>query len=421
MNSRLYRIVPLVAILAQGCESRSPSHSRLDTARSDKCQSDSIKELSVPLEPSHIEPSFNLKIEHHPASSDQPTVIFLPGGPGGTSIGKKHAELPASYGFINTDPRSVGCNESPDPNTFSDDVISTAALANDVAMIVKGLSLSNYIIYGQSYGTLLATVSAKRIEELKLPSPKAIVVEGTVGKAFESLDEMNSEFVHQWKLIKDTMPVAMRNKIDANQLPFGMSSDELGRSVKTLMVIGSQQGVYLADLVFERAASEDANLQAWAKIVLTSTKNPSLKDAAAERLYRLIACKEIAPGNNDDLKIIDGKIFAANPDLCGELRFGPNRFDAKNIQLKTPIFYFNGARDPATPLAQMQYHYDSQQNTRKTKIIIPNAGHGPIGFSLSACMPQAWGVIDGSKPITSLRDLLAPCVADVTVETNVNL
>jgi len=384
----------------------------------DRCVGDAIKTFMVPLTSDPNPTLIEYKVEyHHARSPELPTIVFLPGGPGAVSIGKKHPDLPADYGYINTDPRSVGCNEL-SSKSFPDKSISSEMLANDVATVVASLGLKSYILYGQSYGTLLATVTAKRIEDLKMQPPQAVVLEGTLGKAFESLEEMNSEFVSQWNLVKHQMPNSVLEDLEHNRLPFGLSADEMGRSVQKLLMIGSQQGVYLPDRLFAMIGSGDAGQLSTAKTIFSSFKNPSLKDAAAERLYRLIACQEISPGNNDDLKLIDGKLEAAKPDLCGDLHFGKDKYDSKNFQIQEPIFYFNGERDPATPITQMQYHYESQHLGRKTKVIIPNAGHAPISFSLAACMPDIWKSIpNGSEEI---RKLAAPCVSNVKIESKLD-
>ncbi len=48
------------------------------------------------------------------ASPGSPTVLYVPGGPGGASIGDDSIPplIPDEYGLILTDPRGVGCNDS---------------------------------------------------------------------------------------------------------------------------------------------------------------------------------------------------------------------------------------------------------------------------------------------------------------------
>jgi surfactin synthase thioesterase subunit len=55
-----------------------------------------------------------------------------------------------------------------------------------VLAIVEELRLDDYMLYGISYGTLLATLVASRAEERGLPLPKAIVLEGVLGMAFDA-------------------------------------------------------------------------------------------------------------------------------------------------------------------------------------------------------------------------------------------
>lgn len=387
----------------------------LSFAADSKCTNPNIKTISVPLTLESSSPLIPLRFEYHPPSSPLvPTVVFLPGGPGGTSIGKERPAMPPEYGFINTDPRSVGCNEVTERQLFPDSALSTKLLANDVAQIIQSLGLTNYILYGQSYGTLLATVSAKNIELLSLPRPKFLVLEGVLGKAFESLDEMNSEFVRQWSFVKEKMPEQIRSEIVRNHFPFDLTSQEMGRSLQKLFMIGSQQGAYLPEQIFSLAFSPVVTAKEVAKTIFDQTKNPSLKNEAAERLYRLIACQEIAPGNNDDMALENGVLISSKPALCGNLSFGSDKFDSRNYQIEEPIFYFNGDRDPATPLSQMRHHFDSQSTGPKVAVIVPGAGHIPLKFSLSSCMPSIWNTL--STDPSAITKLAEPCVKDVIVE-----
>lgn len=410
----------LVGLLVVAC-GRSETSARLKDDVDAKCNSANIKTISVPLTLEDSARLIDYKFEFRaPASPEWPTVVFLPGGPGGTSIGDEHETLPGKFGLINTDPRSVGCNKMTGEQEIPDSAISSKMLANDVAMIVKSQGLSNYVIQGVSYGTLLATVTTKTIESLSLPHPRLVVLEGVLGKAFESLEEMNEEFYAQWDRVLEKMPEGMSEQLKHNQFPFDLTSDQIGRAVQKLLMIGSQtvvsmQSAYLPDLVFALAASSDPQQQQAAKSMFDSVMEvKSHKDPAADRVYRLIACQEIAVGNNDDLKLIDGRLVPSKPDLCGDLKFGPDKYDSKKFQIADPVVYINGERDPATPVKQMRYHFESQKGGTKVSVVVPQAGHSPSGFSLSSCMPEIWGAM--LSDVEEIASASAPCVEGVKVE-----
>ena len=108
-------------------------------------------------------PTFGYSYKVFPGTDpNAATIVFLPGGPGGTSISVERDEdhAPASYTLIATDPRGVGCNAAPSSDYYPDEFYSSLHFADDVIAIIEREKLDNYLIYGVSYGTQLATMVA---------------------------------------------------------------------------------------------------------------------------------------------------------------------------------------------------------------------------------------------------------------------
>lgn len=86
------------------------------------------------------------------------TAVYLPGGPGGGSIGEtaRFQENFPTMNLVLIDPRGVGCNFQ-GPDGFKLRQLSTEEHARDVLDVIKQLKLKNFIIYGISYGTVVGT------------------------------------------------------------------------------------------------------------------------------------------------------------------------------------------------------------------------------------------------------------------------
>src|SRR5690349_7867087 len=170
-----------------------------------------------------------------------PTVIFLPGGPGGASIDTERPPLATPrYTLIMTDPRGVGCNAPPRPDYYPSQFYSSVNFADDVIALIEDQQLDNYIVYGISYGTLLGTILANRIEERGLPRPRAVVLEGVLGEAFTPdtpADYLG--FQERWRDVRDRLDPSIRQQLMADPLPGGLSAEQWGAAIAAALPRGA--------------------------------------------------------------------------------------------------------------------------------------------------------------------------------------
>ena len=129
-----------------------------------------------------------------------PTVIYIPGGPGQTSMDgnlNQPKAVPSKFGLILTDPRGVGCNYS--VNLTAND-FRTIYLASDILSILQKLSLApeKTILYGASYGTYLTTMTADLNSRRGNNPLRMLVLEGTLGKAFVGPEYLN-QYSSAWE------------------------------------------------------------------------------------------------------------------------------------------------------------------------------------------------------------------------------
>src|SRR6185295_8206796 len=92
--------------------------------------------------------------------STAPIGILINGGAGAPSIGFPPGTLfPPTFNVIYTDVRGVGCNVN-SANHFKADALTTEYFSRDALSIVLALHLTDYVLFGLSYGTVQATVMA---------------------------------------------------------------------------------------------------------------------------------------------------------------------------------------------------------------------------------------------------------------------
>ena len=154
------------------------------------------------------------------ADPNQPVIIVLPGGPGDFSIGM------GDVGFKNLtaiyfDARGTGCNfGNQDDFLWSD--VSTDEATSDIFDVIKTENLTNFIIYGISYGTVLATRLAVKLEAAGLP-PMAVVLDGTIGRSYGDGINVTRGFVDTGNIFLAENPALAARFADTN-MPLGFNA-----------------------------------------------------------------------------------------------------------------------------------------------------------------------------------------------------
>ncbi len=319
-----------------------------------------------------------------------PTVVYLPGGPGQGSINNEDPRLSGSYGFIQTDPRGVGCNSKLyDPNIN----LSSNDLALDIAALIKKESLSNYIIYGVSYGTLLATIVTHHIEsDPQIPNPQSIVLEGVLGRAFKPHEE-DQAAIKEWEVYKNH--AVLLDLFKQQEPSLGFSSLEIGEFIKGMLSYGKNPynpDYYLIENYFNLLQQEAEQREILIDTIKRANE-PFSSDLV--NLYRQIGCEEITSlGWKHDAYYRKGELVLdqSTRGVCDGFSFTEG-FDSAKYQLTSKIYYFNGTNDPATPLWQAKYHAQNQTKALKNTVTVQGGGHNPLSYNLEDCQPKIWDKI----------------------------
>lgn len=342
------------------------------------------------------------------------TIIFIPGGPGDTSIqyGTEQSRPMIDYLFPNgkqnlvfTDPRGFGRNSIANkkiPNSF----YSSESIAEDIVSIIHHLNLKDYVIFGHSHGTMIATIVSNKLESNRadINAPAAIVLMGAFGKY---LNEPYSGFQEQWDRVRKAIDPLSLELLSREQLPFGLSNEQWGQFiVKNLFqeVIswfpGKDKGII--EKLNYLATQDSEALDKLKQEVIKSWPQPEPTIG-----YKKILCEEILPHDNTDLSLVRGELVGPlSPNFCDG--YSPIRpFDSAKYPMKTKIYYIQGENDPATDFKTSYYHFTHQeQTTLKNFVIIRGGSHSlPIG-RIEKCLGQVWDAVFNGE---SLEDSTRAC------------
>jgi len=388
------------------------------------CSNDEICSLTRPLSANdgstHLLP---FKFKYRPAKNGAPTVVFIPGGPGdilSQAKTDKFLGVPEDFGVILIDARFIGINSSESVKNFTNSITSVG-VAQDILFTVKALNISNYILYGVSYGTVPATIASSLATD---NPPRAILLDGTVGKSFSQLDYFKA-FSKQWSNFIQTLDpntfLKFKEKVKNLIKQKTFTADEIGSVIQVLLMSrnGGDAGKdILQEFVTLFSLADDLGSQYVMEIYVNQIRK---KDQNLDRqlFHSIIVCKELSPdthpdsadfsfnGESDELK--DGGRADCNKYVkTKEI----NLFDSKQYQVHSPVLYFQGEDDPATPISHSLYHFHNQiAPMGKSFIYRPKGAHGLLYDEFSQCAANFWEKLNTSVD-DSLREL-EPCGATI--------
>ena len=336
---------------------------------------------------------------------DAPLVIYLPGGPGGTSIGNVDPRVSKDYSLALTDPRGAGCNDS---SQIGIQDISSEAIADDIIALVKHLNPKNYILHGHSYGTVVATIFSSKIAKLNLPQPQAIILEGVFGQYW---DQRKNEYglVSSWKKIFRSLSEQMRAKLSSSEeSPLTAKRDSWFQAIYQFLYLGK---IYFLPYSYDQllknfiAKVEGKSYPDDLKKLYTSINFGGLP--SSEKTWDAIACNELFYSGKESLDYSYGQLYHASKRRCQADRLNP--YDSSAWQMQHKTVYFVGENDPSTPLWQGQYHYDHQEGKQKTFVKVIDAGHRAFQLNLNDCAADLYTALFNNLEITKeLKKCAAP-------------
>ena len=312
-------------------------------------------------------------------------VIFLCGGPGFSCVKEGRPQsVPPELDVAIFDYNGLGENKrNSTPAAMSIDGQADAAIG-----ITDYLKYPKYSIYGESFGTTVATVAASRLSRGK-NKPKMVILSGVVGSV-ESLEpdpSVTRAAERAWGRLNESQKAEFIKSYDEVA---GKLSPENRDSLDAGLILGLKGGT---------AAAAD-RLKKFASGKRLDRKAPPPMTVEGNKLYRAAGCEQL-PGRMapSDKKYFGGRVrnTAIAVDLPGQpspcdCPLLSKKYDSKNHQINgVPILYLNSKVDVATPLESAQYHIDNQTETKeKLLIALPDGKHGDLEASLFNCSMTIW-------------------------------
>ncbi len=388
---------------------------------------DNLKKLSMPLNHNlKTSKRFMYYFQHNIVNAIYPTIVYLPGGPGATSIGTNWG---VNFNTLYIDPRGTGCNYGSNLD-FPENLMNTYQHVLDVYEILKHLNLENYILYGKSYGTVVATQLAHVLKNIK-EKPKAVILEGVVGKAYRGADSWTANFagVANKFLNQNTdiqsffrsvpRPLDYESGFWANYLTLAFDQWGQYRSNLSRLIQHVNGGTLDPDVL--RYFSDEHRYYQESKISLPI----ELEEEPGDYVMYSIGCREIGEqtcGNRFLLDFANGEVVTVSTNFL----FSPTKYsgiqmdmpyDSMNYEIPFPLYYFQGDLDPATNIEGALYHFQHQLSNRHKNSPFPivfqsfsKKGHSPLMNTLRE-FPSCW-----NKVIKSVF-MLKPNLSDaLTVE-----
>ncbi len=362
-----------------------------------QCQIDLPLYYDVPQERG----TFSYKFRKFEGKANRPTIVYLAGGPG--------AILSDNYDSVRTsisqrspvvlfDARGVGVN-AVHKEIYGKEFYKSKYLARDVIEVLSALNIKDYILYGSSYGTMLASITADMIEKTKtIPSPRAVVVEGVLGRFIRTREEAKGSFIDLWKVVLKTLNEDTKNFLK-QEFPYGesISRVEIGTFISNLLAY---------DIVLLKTMLEYGDA---GKGIRDLVKECGTDPVANSEIFKTIACQEILDIDppfffnlTKDLTLEDVRF----PSYCENLPV-TDAFDAKKYRITSPLYYLQGELDPATPVWQAEYHRDNILAANHIYFnVVPNAAHSVLG-KLSRCKEEIWDKIASNE---SIENVISWCI-----------
>ena len=401
------------------------------------CEAPQIHEVSVPLRYENpTDGTIRYRYQVRPPSEPtQPTVIFLGGGPsfsyiepgGIPSVGidallntdQSDASdqstnalgiapfisifrIPDTWGIVMTDQRGTGCNRLAE-GFGSDDFLSTATFVQDLQSIVTDLNLDNYVLFGTSYGSMVATIAASALT----PSPAVTMLDSVFAQADPPTfgeDVLTAAWQQTWGDLSPDVQAAFQTPT----LPGGASALDWGTYLSTQYLtleippgsVASElermlqsTGVRMtADTLqdeFSGEATELSEVTGYAERLEAEAsfdENPQVK-----RILESVYCREMAETvrltfslSSDALSILPGPV-----DHCAAVQLD-RAYSSAEHPIPSPIVYINGDRDLSTPHERAWSHFMNQTQSDRTYLKVLDGAHGAISELSSNCLSNLW-------------------------------
>ncbi len=315
-----------------------------------------------------------------PFESAKPTVLFFQGGPGGSGRNDDQIEILSGWNVIYMDYRGDGFSY---PEKSSQLAVTYYFRSNyivrDAKAIVDALGLHRISIYGESYGTILATMYASSYPN----DVQGVILEGTVfdganlWNAKSTLDIIQRYF--------DALPINLKDKIISYSRLSGANPAWFSRLVQQSMYVNNFENSATEQLTDLFSQGEDEILA-----LISQDQDKAMisadTDEFSAHFFAHIACKELnAIGEYSTFNMVfdstghlvrsRNEYFKQACDSLGITANDQNTYLASRFPIGLPVTYIQGENDGATAAPGAIAHYGSVPQGHAQLFLVKDGGH----------------------------------------------
>lgn len=321
----------------------------------------------------------------------RPTVIIFDGGPGSnTHDGDAFPRMSLTFNELHFDQRGIGCSRPAtlatyrDPSFYSS--LNTAKDADRIRQALVGID-DKVSVYGDSYGTMLATVYASVFAK----NTRALVLEGTYFRHDLSVDHGREQ--KHLKQVYDELPTctqqAMAGYFDESKKTWVASY--------TQMLTYNFPGIYnVLPILLKASFPEPGKVD---EKQVAKQMDPNGRDSTFNGLnafdmvnFSVLECKEKQDGvidlpmyyHDSSGKTVEFKSERVNTfdqlgttANCKSLGAKPNKkpYSADRFPTPVPVTYYQGSWDTATDMDGAKRHWQTVPEGPKQVLLAQGGSH----------------------------------------------
>lgn len=369
-----------------------------DRCLRENLSSEFSKYVSVPVDYNNLSKGYTSIYSYtkKPFNPNLPSIIYFTGGPGSSSRASEFTLERSNVIFL--EQRGISCSKPETKELYLDPKFySSVNTAKDAKLVLDSYGIKKATIYGQSYGTVPATIFASMFKS----QTNNLILEGVIFNGNETLwhspvkKHLLQNFFNQ---LSSADQEKVLNYSQSGLVPSNWFSKVGG------MLLYMNNGIETYKTFLESLLTMDEDT------FVSFIRNfyPNEKEAEdfsfGDVTMGMIGCQEISMNNQElslnlvfqDKKLSYDKVNVDYHERCLPLgldQYKSNYYRAINYPVFTPVFYFLGENDGATDIHQGMNHFRTVAKSEKTLIILKKGGHLP-----------ALGLLKDNRPCNPMEE-----------------
>lgn len=401
-------------------------HNKAYANSSIRCDAIGLCHFDAPIVGTPI--SAKLVAWHRPPGRDAPTVVLLGGGPGESLLNQRdqwiqRLGIPNEFGVVLMDSRGLGTNALSSVLQSLDETEALNVLtqnqkslqvAKDLLAVILKLSLNRIIVFGVSYGTVPALILTDLIERSH-PSkaePLGLILDSVID-SFEDGSQIGLRMSAAFDQTLNQLPALSRARVRSRLSKLATYYESTGLLISPLdlliqgLLVQKQDNPALKTFLQFVLSTHGDNLKKLQEYV--DTHAPNVPSVDQVRFFHNIYCSDLASLGAPRFPVIrwdtgSDRVRPSGLNSCPDSAIGGqtlrqhNLFQSSRYKVHSPIVYFSGGKDIATPRSQALAHASRQTlSSNLVEVFLPSGGHAVLADLSSNCKTELWSILNTQK------------------------